>query len=89
MTKPPKEICLKALNKPSFPKKATMKTHYWEETITRPKTPKGNWGVLASEIYGNPHGPTEHNTIKALNELVTEGKVTMFYYNNYFWYAKA
>ena len=86
MKKEPKQICLEFL-KQKHNKRTTMKTPYWEETISRQEK-NSKQGVLAYEIYGNKANPTEKETITALNELVTEGKTTTFISYDFVWYAE-
>ena len=77
-----KTICLEFVRK-KHSKKVTMKTPFWIETLTRPEP----HAILAYEIYSNPINPTEQETIKALNQLVTEKKLTSYFKKGMLWYA--
>lgn len=48
----------------------------------------GMQAILAWEIYHDKANPNENTTIRILNDLVKEGKVESFFYNNYLWYAQ-
>lgn len=77
------QICYQELAK-ERPKKATMKTPYWQETIRRP-LPQA---ILAYEIYSKQGNPSEKETIKALNALVRKGKARSFIDSkDWLWYV--
>jgi len=82
-----KQLCLKELSRTDRPERAVMKTPYWEERLKRPII-NGKQAVLAYEIYHKPSNPSEHETIRALNELIRENKAKVFFTGNTSWYVK-
>ena len=76
------QLVLKQLERKRKPT-ATMVTPYWEKTIERPH-PKA---VIPYEVYKLTRCPSEHDTVRTLNDLVASGVAIKTFVNNWTWYT--
>lgn len=80
-----KQLCLKELKRTDRDKRAAFVSPYWTEKLIRPVI-GGHQAVLACEIYSEPQNPDEHQTIRSLNALISEGLVEIIWRTSTPWY---